>query len=63
MEHESVDYVLEQIKAIAIKYKTEKVLLFGSRARGDNTSVSDYDIAVVGNNLSALAKRQSMFLC
>ena len=33
---EALDYVLEQIKKIASKYKIEKVVLFGSRARGDN---------------------------
>lgn len=27
----------------------EKVVLFGSRARGDNTERSDYDIAIYGN--------------
>lgn len=27
----------------------EKVVLFGSRARGDNTERSDYDIAVYGD--------------
>ena len=51
-----MDHVLEQIKSIAIKYKVDKILLFGSRARGDNTSVSDYDIAVFANGLSDLDK-------
>ena len=49
-----MDHVLEQIKSIAIKYNVDKVLLFGSRARRDNTSVSDYDIAVFANTLSDL---------
>ena len=32
------------------KYPTiEKVVLFGSRARGDYTERSDYDIAIYGN--------------
>lgn len=32
------------------KYDTvERAVLFGSRARGDNTERSDYDIAVYGN--------------
>ena len=51
-----MDRVLEHIKQIAIKYKVEKVVLFGSRARGDNSPVSDYDIAVFGKDLSAFDK-------
>ena len=43
---------MEEIKRIASKYKNiNKVILFGSRARGDNTPKSDYDIAIVSNNL------------
>ena len=53
---EALDYVLEQIKKIASKYKIEKVVLFGSRARGDNSRVSDYDIAICGNVLSPIDK-------
>lgn len=49
-------YVLEEIKRIAAKYKIEKVILFGSRARGDNSRVSDYDIAIFGNQLSPIDK-------
>lgn len=51
-----MDNVLEQIKQVALKYKVEKAVLFGSRARGDHTPVSDYDIAVFGEALSALDK-------
>lgn len=51
-----MDSVLLQIKDIAMKYKVEKIALFGSRARGDNSSVSDYDIAVFGKHLSILDK-------
>lgn len=50
------DYVLMEIKKIAIKYEIEKVVLFGSRARGDNSKVSDYDIAVFGKDLSSIDK-------
>ena len=53
---EALDYVFEQIKKIASKYKIEKVVLFGSRARGDNSRVSDYDIAIFGNELSPIDK-------
>lgn len=51
-----MDNVLREIKEIAIKYNIQKVVLFGSRARGDNTLVSDYDIAVFGESLSAFDK-------
>lgn len=42
-----MDKVLNDIKKIALNYKNiNKIVLFGSRARGDNTDKSDYDIAV-----------------
>ena len=42
-----MDKVLNEIRRIALNYKNiNKVVLFGSRARGDNTDKSDYDIAV-----------------
>ena len=41
-----MDKVINEIKNIALAHDgIEKVVLFGSRARGDNTSKSDYDIA------------------
>jgi len=51
-----MDDVLEQIRRIAVKYKVDKVVLFGSRARGDYSPVSDYDIAVFKKELSTLDK-------
>jgi predicted nucleotidyltransferase len=51
-----MDRITEGINRISKKYKIEKVLLFGSRARGDHSYVSDYDIAVFGNNLSEIEK-------
>ena len=51
-----MDKVIEDIKEIAKKYKVEKIILFGSRARGDHSTVSDYDFAVFENFLSALDK-------
>lgn len=47
-----MDKVLNEIKRIALNYKNiNKIVLFGSRARGDNTDKSDYDIAVFSNNM------------
>ncbi|HOJ10771.1 MAG TPA: nucleotidyltransferase domain-containing protein [Clostridiales bacterium] len=51
-----MDHVLMQICKIAEKYNADKVILFGSRARGDNSPVSDYDIAVIGEKMSDLEK-------
>lgn len=51
-----MDSVLERIKEISLQYKVDKIILFGSRARGDHSSVSDYDIAIFENHLSALDK-------
>ncbi|MCH5186130.1 MAG: nucleotidyltransferase domain-containing protein [Oscillospiraceae bacterium] len=37
---------------LAEKYGIEKVILFGSRARGDNRERSDIDIAVTGGDIT-----------
>lgn len=50
------DRVLTEIIKTAKKYHVEKVVLFGSRARKDNSDTSDYDIAVFGKALSAIDK-------
>ena len=36
------------IAALGEKYHAEKILLFGSRARGDNRERSDIDLAIYG---------------
>lgn len=41
-----------EIVALATKYKLQKVILFGSRARGDNLPHSDIDLAVKGGNVA-----------
>lgn len=44
-----MDKVLKYLAEEFGKYDTiESAALFGSRARGDNTELSDYDIAVFG---------------
>lgn len=40
---------------LAEEYGIEKVILFGSRARGDNRERSDIDIAVSGGNVIEFA--------
>ena len=51
-----MDSVLERIKEISLQYKVDKTVLFGSRARGDHSLISDYDIAIFENHLSPLDK-------
>lgn len=38
--------LIESIQRIGHKYAIEKIVLYGSRARGDNKAVSDIDLAV-----------------
>ena len=44
--------VLEEIKRIAEEYEVKKVILFGSRARGDYQRASDIDLAVQGGRVT-----------
>lgn len=44
--------VIEEIRNLAKKYDIEKVILFGSRARGDYKRTSDIDLAVTGGAIS-----------
>lgn len=44
--------IMEEIIHIAQKYQVEKVVLFGSRARGDYKERSDIDLAFCGGNSS-----------
>lgn len=43
--------ICNEIIDLAKKYCIEKVILFGSRARGDNKERSDIDLAVTGGNV------------
>lgn len=42
--------VIQEIRQLAEKYAIQKVILFGSRARGDYRRVSDIDLAVSGGD-------------
>ena len=42
--------VISEIRLLAQKYNLDKVILFGSRARGDFQEKSDIDLAVSGGN-------------
>lgn len=47
--------VIEEIRNFARKYQVKKVILFGSRARGDYKRTSDIDIAVSGGDFAEFA--------
>ena len=47
--------VLAELRALAERYGVEKVILFGSRARGDFRKTSDIDLAVQGGDVARFA--------
>lgn len=47
--------VIDEIRLFAEKYGLSKVILFGSRARGDFKTTSDIDLAVSGGNIAAFS--------
>ncbi len=53
MKYNIPDRVLKDILTFARKCEVQKVILFGSRARGTHTERSDIDIAVSGGNFDA----------
>ena len=49
------EQVINEIILLAQKYNLKKVVLFGSRARGDYYRGSDIDLAVYGGNVTGFA--------
>lgn len=49
------EQVIQEIRDLAKKNNVDKVILFGSRARGDYHRASDIDLAVYGGNIAAFA--------
>lgn len=47
--------VIEEITMIAEKYGVTRVVLFGSRARGDYHRASDIDLALLGGDVDRFA--------
>ncbi len=43
-----MDKLYARIAALGEKYHAERIILFGSRARGDNKERSDIDLAIYG---------------
>lgn len=53
LTHNIPDRVFKDITAFADANAINKIILFGSRARGTHTERSDIDIAVSGGNIDA----------
>lgn len=47
--------ILAEIRILAEKYNIDKVILFGSRARGSYKATSDIDLAVSGGDVSGFS--------
>lgn len=58
MQYGLNDKIIMAIKDLAQRYALHKVILFGSRARGDNRERSDIDLAVSGGNTTVLPLKQ-----
>ena len=60
------DYTISEIKKIirpiAEKHGVKKISLFGSRARGDNRTDSDYDFLVTNGKIDSLLKHAALLI-
>lgn len=50
IKEDELKLISEAIKPIGRRYPIEEIYLFGSRARGENKTDSDYDFLVVPKN-------------
>lgn len=46
------ELVLDQIEGLAVRYGIQRIVLFGSRARGDWKKTSDIDLAVLSGDVT-----------
>ncbi len=53
MKYNLPDRILRELSSFAQKNSINKIVLFGSRARGTNTERSDIDIAVYGGDFDS----------
>ena len=56
MKYDLPERAERDIISIAKRYGVQKVILFGSRARGDNGERSDIDLAVSGGEIGEFAE-------
>lgn len=54
-EEDRIDQFIKKLKE---RFNPEKILLFGSRARGDNLRESDYDILIISKAFEELNFRE-----
>ena len=54
MDRETADAMNRLLGALRKKFKIQKAIVFGSRARGDHRPSSDLDILLVSQDFSAL---------
>lgn len=59
-DRETVSLLSRQLKYIRKKFNPEKIILFGSRARGDNLKTSDIDLLVVSKKFEGVDWRKRM---
>lgn len=53
MNYNLPERVIRDIRSYAKEHSIQKIILFGSRARGTNTERSDIDIAVYGGDFDS----------
>lgn len=53
MRYDLQERVIRELFSFATKHSVRKIILFGSRARGNNTERSDVDIAVYGGDFDS----------
>lgn len=59
-DRETMSLLSEHLKYIKKEFKPEKIILFGSRARGDNLKTSDIDLIVVSKKFEGVDWRKRM---
>ena len=60
MRYDLPERVIRELFSFATKHSVRKIILFGSRARGNNTERSDIDIAVYGGDRLGIESRGRM---
>ncbi len=54
MGKRGIEEINEFLKRVEVKFKPERVILFGSRGRGDYLKHSDYDIIIVSSSFEGI---------
>lgn len=57
---ETMNLIKKQISFLKKEFKPEKIILFGSRARGDNLKESDVDLLIVSKKFEGISLRDRM---